>query len=75
MPARPAAHRASLYDLPLFLLLIGVASIAMLVPAVFAGVTRELATGRSFLYSGLLGLIGFGMIALAERGPPTRRDK
>ncbi|NRB05118.1 MAG: TrkH family potassium uptake protein, partial [Rhodobacteraceae bacterium] len=61
-------------DLPLFLLLLGVASLAMLVPAVFAGITRELETGRAFLYTGLLGLILFGMIALTVRGRPRRRD-
>lgn len=60
--------RSRLLRLPLFLLLFGVASGAMLVPAVYGGVVRELETARAFLYSGILGLIIFGLIALAHAG-------
>ncbi|MDB2578675.1 TrkH family potassium uptake protein, partial [Tateyamaria sp.] len=40
----------------------------MLVPAVYAGVVRELVTARAFLYSGLLGLVLFALIGLAHAG-------
>ncbi len=55
-------------QLPLFLLIFGFAAASMLVPAIYAGVVRELVTGRAFLYSGLLGVIIFVMIALAHAG-------
>ncbi len=58
--------------LPLFLLLFGFFSGLMLLPAAYAGIIRELETGRAFLYTGLLGLIIFGMIALAHRGREPR---
>ena len=57
-----------LFHLPLFLLVFGLASIMMLIPAGYAGVVRELVTGRAFLYSGLLGVIIFVLIALAHHG-------
>jgi trk system potassium uptake protein TrkH len=58
--------------LPLFLLMVGVMSAAMLVPAGYGAVARELETARAFLYSGLLGLVMFGMIALAHAGRDPR---
>lgn len=57
-----------LFQLPLFMLVVGMASVSMLVPAVYAGVVRELETGRAFLYSGVLGIIVFVLIALAHAG-------
>ena len=74
MAARADTPGSRLMQLPLFLLLIGAASVAMLVPAVYAGVIRELPTARAFLYSGLLGLIAFGLIALTLSNRPMRRD-
>lgn len=68
----PVSPGAALLRLPLFLLLCGLFSAAMLVPAVYAGVIRELVTARAFLYSGLLGLIVFGLIALAHAGRDPR---
>lgn len=59
-------------QLPLFLLVFGVASMSMIAPAIYAGVVHELATGRAFLYSGLLGLILFVFIALAHGGRTPR---
>ena len=58
--------------LPLFLLLIGVFSALMLLPAAYAGLLREHEAGRAFLYSGLLGLIVFSLVALAHRGRAPR---
>ena len=57
-----------LFHLPLFLLVFGLASIMMLIPAGYAGVVRELVTGRAFLYSGLLGIIIFVLIAISHHG-------
>lgn len=62
---------ARFWRLPLFLLMIFLASVAMLVPAVYGGVVRELAAARAFLYSGLMGLILFGLVALAHAGRKT----
>ncbi len=61
-----ARFRDRVLALPLFLLVFGVFSAAMLVPAVYAGIIRELEVGRVFLYSGLLGLIIFALISLAH---------
>ena len=63
---------ANILRLPLFLLLFGVMSASMLVPAVYAGVARELVTARAFLYSGLLGLVLFALIGLAHAGRDPR---
>ena len=57
-----------LFHLPLFLLVFGLASVLMLIPASYAGVLRELETGRAFLYSGLLGIIIFVLISMAHHG-------
>lgn len=75
MPARGQprlSFGASLARLPLFLLMCGIVSASMLVPAVYAGLVRELVTARAFLYSGLLGLIIFGLISLAHAGRDAR---
>ena len=48
-----------MFQLPLFMLVFGMASVSMLIPAIYAGVVRELETGRAFLYSGMLGIIVF----------------
>ena len=63
---------ASVLRLPLFLLLIGVFSAAMLVPAVYGGIVRDLVAARAFLYSGLLGLVTFALIGLAHAGRDPR---
>lgn len=54
-----------LLRLPLFLLLTVVACLAMWVPAVYALALDDFHDARSFFYSGLLGLIVAGMVALA----------
>lgn len=58
--------------LPLFLQIVGFFSVLMFLPAVYAVMIRELETGRAFLYAGLLGLVVFGMIALAHRNRDPR---
>ena len=62
----------TLLQLPLFLLLVGIFSAAMLVPAAYGGVVRELVAARAFLYSGVLGLVIFSLIALAHAGRAPR---
>ena len=44
----------------------------MLIPAGYAGVVREFPTGQAFLYSGLLGIIIFVLIAMAHYGRMPR---
>lgn len=51
--------------LPLFVLLAGVASASMIVPACFALAIEDFHDARSFFYSGLLGLIVTGMVGMA----------
>lgn len=61
-----------LLRLPLFLQIVGIFSFLMFLPAIYAWMIREYVTGRMFLYSGLLGLILFLLIALAHRGRDPR---
>ncbi|MFK7743955.1 MAG: TrkH family potassium uptake protein [Roseobacter sp.] len=73
--AHKTAHKSvseQILELPLFLLIFGLASALMLVPAVHGAVTRELETARVFFYSGLLGVITFGLIATAHIGRRPR---
>ncbi|WP_299961906.1 potassium transporter TrkG [uncultured Roseobacter sp.] len=62
-----------LVDLPLFLLIFGVASVAMLVPALHGGTVRNIDTARMFFYSGVLGLIAFALVAIAHAGRRPRQ--
>ncbi|WP_226892645.1 TrkH family potassium uptake protein [Phycobacter azelaicus] len=63
------AHRftapTGLLRLPLFLLIWGIACIAMWIPAVHAVVLNDHPTSQSFFFSGLLGLFAVAVIALA----------
>ena len=61
-----------LMDLPLFLLLFGLSALVMLVPAIHATVIDAHKTAQAFFYAGLLGLVAFGMIALAHIGRGSR---
>lgn len=63
-----------LMRLPLFLLIWGVAALAMWVPAVHALVLDNHPVSRSFFYAGLLGLIGVVLIALAMGARPSRHS-
>ncbi|WP_298918208.1 potassium transporter TrkG [uncultured Roseobacter sp.] len=68
---RQGAFR-QLLDLPLFLLIFGVASVAMLVPAIHGGASRNLETARMFFYCGLLGITFFVFVAIAQAGRRSR---
>lgn len=65
---------ALLYRLPLLLLLTGIASASMIVPAVVALWAEAFQDARSFFYSGLVGLILCALIALALANRPHNRN-
>lgn len=71
MPREPYI-RASLMELPLFLLMFGIASASMMVPALHALVRDNETTARAFFYAGLLGMIAFVLIAVAHAGRKPR---
>ncbi|NNJ67183.1 MAG: TrkH family potassium uptake protein [Boseongicola sp.] len=60
--------------LPLIVLLVGLGALSMLVPAVHAYVTRDLETARVFLYSSVMFLFLFAMIAVATSNYVIRRQ-
>ncbi|MEX0328664.1 MAG: TrkH family potassium uptake protein [Ruegeria sp.] len=59
--------------LPLLLMIWGIASLAMWVPAVYALALDDHDTSRSFFYSGLLGLFVVTLIAVAQMNRIPRR--
>ena len=63
-----------LSKLPLIVLLIAPGALSMLIPAVFAWTTRDLETARAFLYSSILFLVLFGMMAIATSNYRIRRQ-
>jgi trk system potassium uptake protein TrkH len=65
---------ALLYRLPLLLLLTGIASASMIVPAVVALWAEAFQDARSFFYSGLVGLILCALVALALANRPHNRN-
>ncbi|MEX0319655.1 MAG: TrkH family potassium uptake protein [Ruegeria sp.] len=72
--ARQAGQQIGpLRRLPLFLLLWGIASIVMWVPAGYALALDDHATSRSFFYSGIVGLTIVTMIALAMQNRFPKR--
>ncbi|WVX49079.1 hypothetical protein ROLI_021650 [Roseobacter fucihabitans] len=62
-----------LMDLPLFLLIFGVASVSMFIPALHGGAARNLDTARMFFYCAILGVTFFTLIAIAHAGRRDRR--
>lgn len=65
---------ARLARLPLIVLLMGLSSIAMLVPAVHAYTIRDLETARAFFYSSILFLFLFAMVGVATANYRTRQQ-
>ncbi len=63
-----------LYRLPLLLLLTGLASASMIVPAAVALWAEAFQDARSFFYSGLVGLIVCSLIAFALANRPHNRN-
>ncbi len=66
--------RTKLSEQPLFLLVAGVGSAAMFIPALHALAFEEHAEARAFFYSGLLGLVLLWFIALARSNQPRRKS-
>ncbi|WP_176249866.1 MULTISPECIES: TrkH family potassium uptake protein [unclassified Sulfitobacter] len=64
--------RKELLELPLFLLIFGIFSASMIVPAFYGVVTDDLLASRAFFYSALLGMVVFAMIAIAHSGRKPR---
>lgn len=64
--------RSSLMQQPLFLLMFGVASGAMMVPAFYGLVVNDHNSSRAFFYAGILGLVTFTLIAVAHAGRAPR---
>ena len=60
--------RKTLLQLPLSLLLFGVFSASMIVPAIYGVSVREHEASRAFFYAGLLGLVTFCLIAVSHAG-------
>lgn len=59
-------------DLPLLVILMGMAALSMLLPAANAVILREHEVGRSFFYSAIILMTVVCMIALATANRPTR---
>ncbi len=60
-------------NLPLFLLLMGVASLSMYVPAIHALVLESHHTARSFFYAGTLGMIFVTLVSIALSSQKRQR--
>lgn len=69
--AKRVRQARGLLRLPLFLLLLGIASLAMWVPALQALILDDHATSRSFFYSGVIGLflVALTGLSLGNRVP------
>ena len=70
--SRDSYIRAAFLQLPLFLLLVGVFSASMIVPAAYGLYVRELDAARAFFYAGVLGFTFFALIAIAHAGRAPR---
>ncbi len=64
----PQSFSETLLNLPLFLLLVGIASLSMYVPAAYASILNDHADARAFFYAGTLGLITVSLISIALGG-------
>ncbi len=73
LQARGQQRIGVLRRLPLLLMIWGIVSLAMWIPAVYALALDDHATSRSFFYSGLLGVFAVSIIALAMSNRRPRR--
>lgn len=60
-------------SLPFTVVMIAIGAFAMFLPAIHAAIRGNWAIGRAFLYSGLLFLILFALLAVVTRARPVRR--
>ncbi len=68
----PIHLRQELTQLPLFLLMFGIASVSMMVPAFYAAMTDAHGTSQAFFYAGMLGCVTFLLIGVAHMGRKPR---
>ena len=61
----------ALYRMPLILLLTGIASASMIVPAAVALAEEEFHDARSFFYAGIVGMVLTALIAIAQKRAPN----
>ena len=66
---------ARIARLPLILILAGIASFAMFVPAMHAVLNEDHSVARSFLYSGIVGLAVVSLIGIAMSTGPRPRAR
>ena len=71
-PQQRNTVRRVLLDQQLFVLIFGAAAFSMIVPALHGGAVRSLETARIFLYTGIFGVVIFGMIVLSQVGRTPR---
>lgn len=69
---RQSYLRREMLQLPLFLLMFGLACASMFVPAGYALVINAHSTAQAFFYAGTLGCIIFLLIGVAHAGRPPR---
>ncbi|KEJ88418.1 TrkH family potassium uptake protein [Sulfitobacter donghicola] len=65
---RQSKLRHDLTQLPLFLLMLGMGTASMLVPAAYALITDQHGASQAFFYAGLLGCVAFLLIGIAHAG-------
>ncbi|TMV08644.1 TrkH family potassium uptake protein [Ruegeria sediminis] len=73
MATRTGQQIGTMRRLPLFLLIWGIVSFAMWIPAAYALALDDEDTSRSFFYSGLVGLVVVSMIALSMQNRHPKR--
>jgi trk system potassium uptake protein len=66
--------RKRLYDQPLLILLIGLAGLAMYLPAIHATVQNSHSEARAFFYAGTLTLTIVALVAIAMAAQPRQRS-
>lgn len=62
-----------LANLPLVVILFGIAAVSMALPAIHATAVNDHATARAFFYSGILFIVLFAMLAIATSNYSIRR--
>lgn len=63
-----ADKEAARREIPFFVVIMGIASAAMLLPAAHAWTRTDYTTGRIFLYSAIICMVVTGLIAIATQG-------
>ena len=71
MPQRKSLSE-TLMQLPLFLLMFGVAAVSMFLPAAYAAIADRHETSQAFFYAGLLGTVTFVLLSFAHAGRTPR---